>query len=66
MHIHFSNKARKIFSSEGGFSMEVMGFVFGMAGISWGLIAFFIATNAQTNIKKLEERLAKLEDSNNG
>jgi hypothetical protein len=46
--------------------MEIMGFIFGMAGISWGLIAFFVATNTQTNMKKLEERLAKLEKSNNG
>ena len=37
--------------------METMGFVFGMSGLSFGLIAFVFALNAMGKVDKLEKKL---------
>jgi hypothetical protein len=41
--------------------MEVMGYIFGLTGVTWGIIAFAYATQGQAKIKSLEERIQKLE-----
>ncbi len=43
--------------------MEVLGFTFGMAGMTFGLLGFVLAVNAGAKVDALE---AKLRDADSG